>query len=267
MYISIYIKPQWICISRTQLCKLSNAAPIWNNMLCLILYSASRARTMVWTFSSSTDLNKDSQILRELRGKGKKIQLTLAHFLFTFTFLCISTFTLWMTSSNILKLWVGGIAVQLHKKHQIFTGKHQFLKQTKNAVSLRYKIFRQPVLQQIKQERTKSKQMNPTIQTLRWLWSLLSLWRINKLPKQSRNYCILESRDQIWWAASETTGCGWYQWPGLCVEKKKIKINIPLQRQVEGAGLVKPEKEKAVGWPHCSLPVPKGSLQTLYKSR
>jgi len=46
----------------------------------------------------------------------------------------------------------------------------------------------------------------------------------------------------------------------------------PLQRQAEGDGLVQPEEEKAVGWPHCSLPVPQGSLQTggestLYKGR
>jgi len=34
----------------------------------------------------------------------------------------------------------------------------------------------------------------------------------------------------------------------------------PLQRQVEGAGLVQHGEQKAVGSPHCSLLVPKGSL-------
>ena len=42
--------------------------------------------------------------------------------------------------------------------------------------------------------------------------------------------------------------------------------------KAEGAGLVHPEEEKAAGWPNCSLPVPKGSLQTggestLYKDK
>ena len=34
----------------------------------------------------------------------------------------------------------------------------------------------------------------------------------------------------------------------------------PLQRQAEEAGVVQPGEEKAVGWSHCNLSVPKGSL-------
>ena len=42
--------------------------------------------------------------------------------------------------------------------------------------------------------------------------------------------------------------------------KDDQRAGVPLlQRKVEGAGLVQPE-EKALGRPHCSFPVPKGSL-------
>ena len=37
----------------------------------------------------------------------------------------------------------------------------------------------------------------------------------------------------------------------------------PLWGQVEGAGLVQPGEKKTVGWFHCSLSVPKGSLWTV----